>query len=287
MVPKAILFDVGGVCVLSPFQAILDYELANSIPVGYINYAIQKGPPDTGAWQLLERGEVPLNDVWFTSFKSQLSRPAIWHEFWTSQSLKKNAGRSAVPNAGVAKPPDVPDIDAKRLFWQMMKISRTPDPYMYPALKKLKQSGKFVLGALSNTVNFPAGILDDDGVVFDKALRHDAAPGDPHAAANEPTDIRDCFDVFVSSAHVGLRKPDPRIYELAVRELGKVAEERGMGSVEPGDVVFLDDIGGNLKGAREVGLRTVRVVLGRTREAVGELEGLCGVELGGGGKSRL
>ena len=49
--------------------------------------------------------------------------------------------------------------------------------------------------------------------------------------------------------------------------------------MEGGDIVFLDDIGENLKMGREVGMRTVRVVLGKTWRAVKELEGLLGVEL--------
>ena len=48
---------------------------------------------------------------------------------------------------------------------------------------------------------------------------------------------------------VGLRKPDPRIYVLACRELG----------VEPARTAFLDDIGGNLKPARALGMATIKV----------------------------
>jgi putative hydrolase of the HAD superfamily len=57
------------------------------------------------------------------------------------------------------------------------------------------------------------------------------------------------FDAVVESSVVGLRKPDPRIYELACRQL----------AVEPRQAVFLDDIGGNLKPARALGMTTIRV----------------------------
>ena len=43
--------------------------------------------------------------------------------------------------------------------------------------------------------------------------------------------------------------------------------------------MFLDDIGENLKTGREVGMRTVRVMLGKTWRAVKELEKILGVEL--------
>jgi putative hydrolase of the HAD superfamily len=68
--------------------------------------------------------------------------------------------------------------------------------------------------------------------------------------AAEPThELRDLFDAFIESSKVGLRKPDPRIYRLACDSLG----------VEPGEAVFLDDIGRNLKAARELGMRTIKV----------------------------
>ena len=57
------------------------------------------------------------------------------------------------------------------------------------------------------------------------------------------------FDVFVESAVVGLRKPDLRIYALVCDKLGVV----------PARVAFLDDIGRNLKPARELGMVTIKV----------------------------
>jgi epoxide hydrolase-like predicted phosphatase len=57
------------------------------------------------------------------------------------------------------------------------------------------------------------------------------------------------FDVFVESAVVGMRKPDPRIFEHTCRALG----------VPPLDTAFLDDIGLNLKAARALGMTTIKV----------------------------
>lgn len=185
-----------------------------------------------------------------------------WGAYW-----RKTGGEGKAKGREDGGVPPVPNIDAKALFWEMMRTSRRPDPWMYPALKKLRKD--FVLGALSNTVAFPTGILDDRGVLYTKGLTHTPAPN-PHA--NDSEDIRDCFDVFISSAHVGLRKPDPKAYELAVKELDRVARERGGQGVKAEEVLFLDDIGVNLKWAKKSGLRTIKVDLGRTREAVRELE---------------
>lgn len=80
--------------------------------------------------------------------------------------------------------------------------------------------------------------------------------------------LADLFDVVVESAVVGLRKPDPRIYELALGKLGVPATQ----------AVFLDDIGRNLKPAREMGMRTIKV--DDEAQALGELEAVLGFPLG-------
>ena len=57
------------------------------------------------------------------------------------------------------------------------------------------------------------------------------------------------FDVVVESSAEGLRKPDPRIYALVLERLRVAAAE----------AIFLDDIGGNLKPARALGMTTIKV----------------------------
>lgn len=57
----------------------------------------------------------------------------------------------------------------------------------------------------------------------------------------------DLFDVVIDSSAVGLRKPDPRIYELLVAELGRPATE----------VVFVDDFVENLPPAAELGIHVI------------------------------
>jgi putative hydrolase of the HAD superfamily len=57
------------------------------------------------------------------------------------------------------------------------------------------------------------------------------------------------FDVVVESSRVGWRKPDRRFYEIACERLG----------IEPAEAVFLDDLGVNLKPARAMGMRTIKV----------------------------
>lgn len=136
-----------------------------------------------------------------------------------------------------------------------MGQSRQPDPHMGPALRKLKSTGRWRLAALSNTSIFP--------------------PGHPF---NEPRpdDVREVFDVFISSAHVGMRKPDRNIYDFTLKELRQKWPDA---NIKPEDIVFFDDIGENLKMAKSVGWRTVKVWLGKTDETVKELERITGEHL--------
>ena len=85
-----------------------------------------------------------------------------------------------------------------------------------------------------------------------------------------PHRLRVHFDVFVESRVVGLRKPDPRIYTLACERLG----------VAPARTAFLDDIGGNLKPARALGMATIKV--DDPAVALGELSALLGFDVTGG-----
>jgi epoxide hydrolase-like predicted phosphatase len=62
--------------------------------------------------------------------------------------------------------------------------------------------------------------------------------------------VDELFDVVVDSAHVGVRKPDPRIFELALA---------GLGGIAPRDAVFLDDFPGNVAAAERLGMRGILV----------------------------
>jgi putative hydrolase of the HAD superfamily len=73
------------------------------------------------------------------------------------------------------------------------------------------------------------------------------------------------FDVVIESSKVGVRKPDPRFYEMACRALDVKATE----------AVFLDDLGINLKPARQMGMRTIKVV--SHEQALRELYSILGV----------
>jgi putative hydrolase of the HAD superfamily len=79
--------------------------------------------------------------------------------------------------------------------------------------------------------------------------------------------VHDLFDVVIESSKEGIRKPDPRIYEMACEQLG----------VEPSEIVFLDDLGINLKPAAAMGMTTIKVV--DADKAIAELEAAVGFSL--------
>ncbi|TWT15764.1 HAD-IA family hydrolase [Reyranella sp. CPCC 100927] len=85
--------------------------------------------------------------------------------------------------------------------------------------------------------------------------------------ARQITEIMTLFEHVVESSLLGLRKPDPRIYHHTCDLLG-VAPER---------CIYLDDLGINLKPARAMGMRTIKVV--DPAQAIGELEAMTGMAL--------
>lgn len=76
------------------------------------------------------------------------------------------------------------------------------------------------------------------------------------------------FDHVIESSKVGVRKPEPEFYELACTTAG----------VEPSTVVFLDDLGINLKPAKAMGMATIKVA--SPEQALAELSALLDLDLG-------
>jgi epoxide hydrolase-like predicted phosphatase len=77
-------------------------------------------------------------------------------------------------------------------------------------------------------------------------------------------DVDSMVELVIDSSEVGLRKPDPAIFLLALERLGGVAPEQA---------VFLDDAPGNIDAARAIGIRAI-LVEDDYAPAMAELEGL-------------
>ena len=82
-------------------------------------------------------------------------------------------------------------------------------------------------------------------------------------------EIMTLFEHVVESSKLGLRKPDPQIYRHTCDLL----------KVQPQSCIYLDDLGVNLKPARAMGMRTIKV--GDPDQAIIELEAMVGIPLRG------
>jgi putative hydrolase of the HAD superfamily len=80
-------------------------------------------------------------------------------------------------------------------------------------------------------------------------LTNNVREWEPHWRAKLP-ELDEIFEVVVDSAFVGMRKPDPAIYELTLERLG--------GEVHAGECVFVDDTDVNCDAAEALGMRAVR-----------------------------
>jgi putative hydrolase of the HAD superfamily len=119
-------------------------------------------------------------------------------------------------------------------------------PEMVEALKRIK--AQFKTGCITN--NLPANAI---GSMTGRSLY--------------VAEVMVLFDYVIESAKIGLRKPDPRIYQMMAETL----------KVDPKNCIYLDDLGVNLKPAREMGMTTVKVTSGA--QAIAELEAATGLKL--------
>jgi putative hydrolase of the HAD superfamily len=133
----------------------------------------------------------------------------------------------------------------------------------------IEVSAARMMADIDETIVVRPRMLDAVRLIRERGLRVGALTNNWVGEAGCPTDgLRGCFDVFIESAVVGLRKPDPRIYELTCAQLG----------VPPPRSAFLDDIGQNLKAARALGMATIKVV--DPDHALRDLSALLGFPLG-------
>ena len=122
-------------------------------------------------------------------------------------------------------------------------------PRMVAALDDLKARG-FLLGCITN--NVPSGHGPGMSTNSDRGAEIQA--------------IMARFDHVVESSKAGIRKPDPRIYQMMCEALG----------VAPNACVYLDDLGINCKPAAALGMHAIKVV--GEAQALADLQNVLGIE---------
>jgi putative hydrolase of the HAD superfamily len=96
-------------------------------------------------------------------------------------------------------------------------------------------------------------------------LTNNVREWEPRWRAKLP-DVDELFEVIVDSAFVGMRKPEPEIYELTLERMG--------GGLRFEECAFLDDIEVNCEAARALGMAAVR--FHDNDQAIAELEAVLG-----------
>ena len=123
-------------------------------------------------------------------------------------------------------------------------------PAMVAALDTLRNHD-FALGCITN--NVPAG--------------KGAGMAGSEGTASAYADIFTRFDHVIESSKAGIRKPDPRIYQMMCEAL----------TVEPAACVYLDDLGINCKPAAKLGMHAIKVASGE--QALAELSAALGLQM--------
>lgn len=210
---EAVVFDVGGVLVESPFEAVLRWREEHDVPDDVLRllfdeYARVPGPgEEPPIWHRVETGHVAMVDFVAYAHQRMVAELGADHPALRLGVEEFNVFAGAAPHSIVAD-------RARELA-----------------------AGGYRLAILTNNVR------------------------EWHQwRSNVPLDV---FDVVVDSSEVGLRKPDPAIYELVLERLG----------VEARRAVFLDDHPTNVEAAQALGMGGV-VVTADLDAALGELDQL-------------
>jgi putative hydrolase of the HAD superfamily len=201
---RAVLFDLGGVVLGSPFPAIARFEKQHGVAPGLVVRAIANGG-EHGAFQRLERGELDVRSF-AELFKTERTAFGL-------------------------------EIDGVGLIAAISATMKTRPAYL-EAIRRIRARGLLAAALTNNWKDEPSM----DG-------------------------LSSYFDIFLESWKLGMRKPDPRIYQYACERL----------AVSPREVIYLDDIGSNLKPARELGIRTILVT--DPDQALDDLQLALGFEL--------
>ena len=227
---RAVLWDFGGVILTSPFEAFRRYESATGLPQDFIR-TINSTNPHSNAWALLERSDISTKE---------------FDELFAQES---SARGHRVPGADV-----------------LALLSGDIRPNMVAALDAVIAAG-FKTACLTNnmvTTNNDMVTTNNDTVTTsDNTVSNGESSNE---RASELTAVMNRFDVIVESSKVGVRKPEPRFYEIACEML----------DVTPGECVFLDDLGINLKPAAAMGMRTIKVA--DPVDAISQLAAITGID---------
>ena len=136
-------------------------------------------------------------------------------------------------------------------------------------LKEAKAKGFDIKGR--DIIKLLKGSIRENMVSFHRELKSDFKLGcitnnvkssSQENTDNETEEVMSIFDHVIESSIVGIRKPNPEIYMMSCDAL----------NVSPDQCIYLDDLGINLKPARELGMTTIKVI--QPEDAIQEVRNL-------------
>ena len=136
-------------------------------------------------------------------------------------------------------------------------------------LKEAKAKGFDIKGR--DIIKLLKGSIRENMVIFLRELKSDFKLGcitnnvkssSQENTDNETEEVMSIFDHLIESSIVGIRKPNPEIYMMSCDAL----------NVSPDQYIYLDDLGINLKPARELGMTTIKVI--QPEDAIQEVKNL-------------
>jgi len=127
------------------------------------------------------------------------------------------------------------------------KLSGELRPRMVAALKACK--AHFKVGCITNNV----------------VSMHSPGQNEIQQAAGAMGQVMPLFDAIIESSKAGVRKPDPKIYQMMCDLL----------AVDPANCVYLDDLGINCKPAAALGMKAIKVI--GVDQTLAELSALTGL----------
>ena len=159
-----------------------------------------------------------------------------------------------------------PDMNA---WAQFESNSITIDQFDDLFLKEAKVKGFDIKGR--DIIKLLKGSIRENMVSFLRELKsnfklgcitNNVKPSSEENTDNETKEAMSIFDHVIESSIVGIRKPNPEIYMMSCDAL----------NVSPDQCIYLDDLGINLKPARELGMTTIKVI--QPEDAIQEVRNL-------------
>ena len=161
-------------------------------------------------------------------------KSALWGEAW--HAFERGQMDDETYRRRVGEALRLPDLEAVSLFFQEFYSAERLCPQMLDLIQRLRRTGRIKVALLTNAF-----------IGQDQVMRRKWG-----------LDPRTVFDLYINSAEVGLAKPDPAIYELALIRL----------DVTPGEAIFIDDNVDNVHAAARLGIQAIHFESAEASNAV-------------------